>query len=82
MLLTDEFDPARLLRACEFSSGNAPMFTRVMHISPQAIKAVYGEQPEPTMKRVIEFIDRGRLIGIDSWLQDLTPKTATVKPQA
>jgi hypothetical protein len=71
VLLTNEFDPARLLRACEFSSGNAPMFTRVVHISPAALRAVYGEQAEPTMQRVVEFIDSGRLIGVDDWLASL-----------
>jgi hypothetical protein len=71
VLLTNEFDPARLLRACEFSSGNAPMFSRVVHISPDALRAVYGEQVEPTMQRVVEFIDSGRLIGVDRWLASL-----------
>jgi hypothetical protein len=71
VLLTNEFDPARLLRACEFSSGNAPMFSRVVHINPVALRTAYGEQPEPTMRRVIEFIDSGRLIGVDECLAQL-----------
>lgn len=71
VLLTNEFDPARLLRACEFSSGNALMFSRVVHINPEALVAVYGEQPEPTMKRVLSFIESGRLIGVDAWLSAL-----------
>ena len=73
VLLTNEFDPARLLRACEFSSGNAPMFARVVHISPDALRAVYGSAPEPTMKRVVDFIDSGRLLGLDAWLASLAP---------
>jgi hypothetical protein len=71
VLLTNEFDPARLLRACEFSSGNALMFSRVVHINPEALAAVYGEQPEPTMKRVAAFIETGRLVGVDAWLAGL-----------
>ena len=71
VLLTNEFDPARLSRACEFSSGNAPMFSRVVHINPAALCAVYGQQPEPTMQRVIEFVDSGRLVGVDTWLAQL-----------
>ncbi|HMO45271.1 MAG TPA: hypothetical protein PKB14_04500 [Rubrivivax sp.] len=71
VLLTNEFDPARLLRACEFSSGNAPMFSRVVHINPEALAAVYGEQPEPTMKRVVSFTESGRLVGVDAWLAGL-----------
>lgn len=71
VLLTNEFDPARLLRACEFSSGNAPMFSRVVHIHPHALTAVYGEQPEATMQRVATFIESGRLCGVDRWLASL-----------
>lgn len=71
VLLTNEFDPARLLRACEFSSGNAPMFSRVVHINPEALAAVYGDQPEPTMMRVVSFIESGRLVGVDAWLAGL-----------
>lgn len=71
VLLTNEFDPARLLRACEFSSGNAPMFSSVVHINPDALRAVYGDHAEPTMQRVVGFIDCGRLVGVDSWLAGL-----------
>jgi hypothetical protein len=72
VLLTNEFDPARLLRACEFSGGNAPMFARVVHINPDALHAVYGSGPEPTMKRVLESLDSGRLVSLDAWLASLS----------
>ena len=71
VLLTNEFDPAHLVRACEFSAGNSAMFSKVVHISPDALRVVYGEQPEPTMRKVIGFIDGGRLIGVDAWLLSL-----------
>jgi hypothetical protein len=71
VLLTNEFDPARLLRACEFSGGNAPMFARVVHISPDALRAAYGLEPEPTMKRVLQNLDSGRLMGLNGWLASL-----------
>jgi hypothetical protein len=77
VLLTNEFDPARISRACEFSSGNAPMFSQVVHINPDALRAAYGEQPEATMKRVVEFIDQGRLIGVDEWLARLLRASPT-----
>ncbi len=70
-LLTNEFDPARLVRACEFSAGNSAMFSTVVHISPDALRAVYGDQPEPTMRRVVRFIDQGRIMGVDAWLSSL-----------
>jgi hypothetical protein len=71
VLLTNEFDPARLARACEMSAGNAPMFSAVVHISPQALKAVYGEEPESTMRRVVHWIDSGRIVALDAWLGTL-----------
>ena len=71
VLLTNEFDPTRLARACEFSAGNAAMFSRVVHICPEALRAVYGNPPEPTMQRVIQFIDSGRIVGLDRWLAAL-----------
>ena len=71
VLLTNEFDPARLLRACEVSAGNSPMFSSVVHINPSALRAVYGEKPEPTMQRVVECIEQGRIMGLDAWLSQL-----------
>lgn len=71
VLLTNEFDPARLSRACEVSAGNSPMFSSVVHISPSALRAVYGERPESTMQRVVQFIEQGRIIGLDAWLSQL-----------
>lgn len=71
VLLTNEFDPARLARACEFSAGNAAMFSRVVHINPDVLRAVYGNQPEATMQRVVGFIDHGRIVGVDAWLASL-----------
>ena len=71
VLLTNEFDPARLVRACEFSAGNAAMFSTVVHISLDALRAVYGDQPEATMQRVVQFVDSGRIQGVDDWLSSL-----------
>ena len=71
VLITNEFDPARLVRACEFSAGNSAMFSTVVHISPDALRAVYGPKPEVTMQRVLRFVDSGRLKGVDAWLSSL-----------
>jgi len=71
VLLTNEFDPARLMRACEFSAGNSVMFSKVVHIRPESLRAVYGDPPEPTMQRVVQFIESGRIIGLDQWLEQL-----------
>ena len=68
VFVTNEFDPARLMRACEQLAGNKLMFDQVVHISTDAIKATYGNSQEPTMKRVVELIDGGRLVSLERWL--------------
>jgi hypothetical protein len=68
VFVTNEFDPARLMRACENLAGNAPMFAHVVHINTGALRATYGPEPEQTMRKVLQLIDTGRLVGLDRWL--------------
>jgi hypothetical protein len=68
VFVTNEFDPARLVRACENLNGNHLMFSHVVHISTDALKATYGASPEPTMQKVIQHIDGGRLISLEQWI--------------
>lgn len=68
VFITNEFDPARLMRACEKLAVNAPMFTHVVHINTDALVATYGAANEDSMKRVLGYIGSGRLIGLDRWL--------------
>lgn len=42
VLVTNEFDPARLNYACDLRHGRGKLFTHVVHISPDAIRAVYA----------------------------------------
>lgn len=76
VFVTNEFDPARLARACEQLVGNALMFNHVVHISTSAIKATYGDSldgkaEEDSMLRVLRYIEEGRLISLDQWLSQL-----------
>jgi len=76
LFVTNEFDPARLVRACEQLSGNAPLFTSVIHINTDALRATYGPAAETgdeaaSMKRVLGHIDTGRLISLSEWLRAL-----------
>ncbi|MBI3569632.1 MAG: hypothetical protein HY082_00785 [Gammaproteobacteria bacterium] len=68
VFVTNEFDPARLMRACDKLAVNAPMFTYVVHINTDAIKATYGPVQEESMRQVIKHIDNGRLISLEKWL--------------
>lgn len=72
VLVTNEFDPARLVRACEQLATNAPLFSEVVHIAPAAIQAAYGSHPkERRMREVMKYIDDGRIIGLDDWLGNM-----------
>lgn len=68
VFVTNEFDPARLMRACDAMASNAYMFANVVHISTDAVRATYGSASEESMKRVLGFIDAGRLIDLRKWL--------------
>jgi hypothetical protein len=68
VFVTNEFDPARLMRACEKFAANALMFSHVVHINTDALRATYGQAQEESMKKVLGFIDDGRLISLEGWL--------------
>jgi hypothetical protein len=72
VFVTNEFDPARLMRACEKLAGNKPMFDRVVHINTDALRATYGDTDEVTMRRVLELMTEGRLVSIEQWIESLS----------
>jgi hypothetical protein len=71
VLVTNEFDPARLLRACEMTAANHFMFTDVVHICPEGLRAAYGKDCDNSMKAVVDLIDAKRLIGLDKWITNM-----------
>lgn len=77
VFVTNEFDPARLMRACEQLVGNSLMFKHVVHISTEAIKATYaraadGKDDSASIRRVLQHIDDGRLISIEKWISGIS----------
>lgn len=74
VLITNEFDPARLKRACEQIHGSKLLFDHVLHINPAGVKAAYGERSakKTAMPFVLDAIDRGRLTGLGDWLASLS----------
>ncbi len=72
VFVTNEFDPARLMRACERVISNVHMFSHVVHISTAALKATYGDRPEASTRKVIGYIESGRLISLEQWLVHLS----------
>jgi hypothetical protein len=77
VFVTNEFDPARLMRACESLHRNSLMFDHVVHINTDAIVATYGGAANSegrlnsSRAKVVEYIKSGRLISIDQWLKTL-----------
>lgn len=71
VLITNEFDPARLARACEFMTANSHMFKHVVHINTDALIATYGDSPEASMKRVVDYVNKGRLMNLGAWIESL-----------
>jgi len=71
VLVTNEFDAARLRAACERRRQNAPLFTHVVHINPAAVNVVYREAQSEGAVAVKEHIAKGRLISFATWLIQL-----------
>lgn len=61
-LITNEFDAARLRAACERRRQNAPLFTHVIHINPQAVLAAYGDINQKSLTAVRGHVNSGRLM--------------------
>lgn len=70
VLVTNEFDAARLLAACEKRRENAALFSAVVHVNPAGPRAVY-ERPRGAAVKLHEHIGRGRLISLEQWLTSL-----------
>ncbi|SBV28297.1 hypothetical protein GA0070620_3837 [Micromonospora krabiensis] len=71
VLITNEFDPARLAAACEVRRQNSPLFSAVVHVNPAGPHAAYTA-PVPArgrgVGRALGHMESGRLVGLDSWL--------------
>lgn len=74
VLVTNEFDPARLMRACDALAANAPLFAHVVHISTEGVRAAYQGKSDESARRVLSLIDTRRLLGFGDWLETLIPQ--------
>jgi hypothetical protein len=70
VLVTNEFDAARLVAACERRAQNAALFSAVVHMNPSGPRAVY-DRPRGAAIKLHEHIERGRLISLEQWLTSL-----------
>ncbi len=72
VLVTNEFDPARLLAACDRLAGNQRLFTEVVHVNPGGVLAAYGPDLRDSAREVVKRIEEGRLLSLEAWLSKLT----------
>lgn len=68
VLVTNEFDPARLAAACERQVLARYLFSAVVHVSTEALLAAYGPDLDRSFQRVEQHIAAGRLISLGGWL--------------
>lgn len=79
VLVTNEFDPARLAAACEMRRQNALLFTSVVHVNPDGPRAAYAAPTRSSQRRgdrsgvarALAHADSGRLTGLAAWVAGL-----------
>lgn len=76
VLVTNEFDAARLKAACDRRRQNAPLFSRVVHINPEAVLAAYGTTGRGAAAELAALMTAGRLLSLADWLNALTLERA------
>ena len=69
--VTNEFDPARVARACERQHQGRPLFTHVVHVNPDALIATYDAPDRRSQAKVLGHIRSGRLLSLEQWLLSL-----------
>jgi hypothetical protein len=72
VLVTNEFDAARLVKACENIQDNAPLFSDVVHVNPGGPQVTYSDSPHNrNVAKMRDHIERGRLASLAGWLDKL-----------
>lgn len=80
VLVTNEFDAARLHAACTKVVGRERLFTHVVHVQPQAVLVAYGTEARAgtagrrgrRARELVGHINSGRLLSLRQWLESLT----------
>jgi hypothetical protein len=71
VLVTNEFDAARLVRACDSRRQNGYLFSRVVHINPEGPSTAYEPEARGKVVDMRARIASGRLTSLESWLLSL-----------
>lgn len=80
VLITNEFDAARLDAACTKVSGNQYLFERVVHVNPVGVLVAYGSEANQASagsargrkaRQLRGHLETQRLMALESWLRAL-----------
>jgi hypothetical protein len=71
-LVSNEFDAARLVAACDRRRQNAYLFTEVVHVNPAGPLATYGRERRGAAARLDSLIESGRLTSLEEWVLKLS----------
>jgi hypothetical protein len=71
VLVTNEFDAARLAAACDRRRPGADLFSSVVHVNPAGPLAAYGPERRGAASRLDSLIASGRLVSLEAWLSAL-----------
>ena len=71
VLITNEFDPARLVAAAERQREGNPLFSNVVHVSTEALKAAYGNGPSRSFADALAHVRNGRVENLGDWLPQM-----------
>lgn len=73
VLVTNEFDAARLIAACDRRVQNSALLSAVVHVNPQGVLAAYGPDAKRSAGQLAKHIGAGRLVGVQDWFDKLIP---------
>jgi hypothetical protein len=72
VLVTNEFDAARLGAACERRAPGRALFASVVHVNPDGPLAAYSGEGRGAARALAGYIADGRLASLGVWLSRLT----------
>lgn len=79
VLLTNEFDPARMASVCDRTRDVHPLFQAVVHVNPAGLLAAYAapgqDRSDGGIARARKHIADGRIQSVETWLTGLIPPT-------
>jgi hypothetical protein len=80
VLLTNEFDPARMASVCDRMRDVHPLFQSVVHVNPAGLLAAYAApgqgRSEGGIARARKHIADARIQSVEAWLTALMPPDA------